>query len=132
MVPDCDWYRCNRVAGVTLEPTGSHRFVVFLEPKGLLALWWKYRSGETAMGLIILIVVGGVMGWLAAILMQIENDQHILQNMVAGIAGAVIVGLLVSSESVVGAVSADTLLWAVLGSSVAATLVHQVRCRLTL
>ncbi|WP_114521368.1 GlsB/YeaQ/YmgE family stress response membrane protein [Altererythrobacter sp. ZODW24] len=82
------------------------------------------------MGLLILIVAGGVLGWLAAILAQIEDDQRILQNIVAGIAGSLLAGLLANSESLIGAVSADSLLWSVLGALGATALVHQLRNRL--
>lgn len=48
------------------------------------------------MGLIILLVVGGVIGWLASIVMRTDAQQGILLNVVVGIVGALIAGFLIT------------------------------------
>ena len=48
------------------------------------------------MGLIILLVVGGIIGWLASIVMRTDAQQGILLNVVVGIVGALIAGFLIT------------------------------------
>ena len=48
------------------------------------------------MGIIILLVVGGVLGWLASIIMRTDAQQGIFLNIVVGIAGAMLAGFLLS------------------------------------
>ena len=48
------------------------------------------------MSLIILLVIGGVLGWLASILMRTDGQQGILLNVVVGIVGALLAGFLVT------------------------------------
>lgn len=48
------------------------------------------------MGLIILLVVGGVIGWLASLIMRTDAQQGILLNIVVGIVGSVLAGLILS------------------------------------
>ncbi len=51
---------------------------------------------DNVMGIIILLVVGGVLGWLASIVMRTDAQQGIFLNIVVGVVGAVIAGLLLS------------------------------------
>ena len=46
------------------------------------------------MGIIIWLVVGGICGWLASLIMRTDAQQGILLNIVVGIIGAVIAGLI--------------------------------------
>lgn len=48
------------------------------------------------MGLIILLIVGGVLGWLASIVMRTDAQQGIFLNIVVGIVGALLAGFLLS------------------------------------
>lgn len=48
------------------------------------------------MGLILMIIVGGILGWLASIVMRTNAQQGILLNIVVGIVGALLAGLLLS------------------------------------
>jgi uncharacterized membrane protein YeaQ/YmgE (transglycosylase-associated protein family) len=45
---------------------------------------------------IVWLVVGGVIGWLASMVMKTDNQQGILLNVVVGIVGAVIAGWVIS------------------------------------
>ena len=47
------------------------------------------------MGLLFMIVVGAILGWLAAIVLKIEAPRGILLNIAAGIAGSLLTGLLI-------------------------------------
>jgi uncharacterized membrane protein YeaQ/YmgE (transglycosylase-associated protein family) len=44
------------------------------------------------MGIIILLVVGGVIGWLASIVMRTNGQQGIILNIVVGIIGSFLAG----------------------------------------
>jgi uncharacterized membrane protein YeaQ/YmgE (transglycosylase-associated protein family) len=52
------------------------------------------------MNLILWLVVGGVIGWLASIIMRTDAQQGILLNIVVGIVGAFIGGLIFSGGSI--------------------------------
>jgi len=46
--------------------------------------------------LIIIIIVGGILGWLASMVMRTNAQQGIFLNIVVGIVGALLAGLLIS------------------------------------
>lgn len=48
------------------------------------------------MTLLLILIVGGVIGWLASILMRTDAQQGIFLNIVVGVVGAVIAGFLVT------------------------------------
>ena len=48
------------------------------------------------MGFLIWLVVGGVVGWLASLIMKTDAQQGIFLNIVVGIVGAFLGGLLIS------------------------------------
>jgi len=48
------------------------------------------------MGIIIWLVIGGIVGWLASIIMRTDAQQGILLNIVVGIVGAFLGGLIFS------------------------------------
>ena len=48
------------------------------------------------MNVIVWLAVGGVIGWLASLVMKTENQQGLLLNVVVGIAGAVLAGWVIS------------------------------------
>ncbi len=50
--------------------------------------------------LIIWLIVGGVIGWLASIVMRTDAQQGIFLNIVVGIVGAFIGGLIISGGSI--------------------------------
>jgi uncharacterized membrane protein YeaQ/YmgE (transglycosylase-associated protein family) len=47
------------------------------------------------MGIIIWLIVGGIVGWLASIIMKRDGQQGILLNIIVGIIGALIGGWLI-------------------------------------
>jgi uncharacterized membrane protein YeaQ/YmgE (transglycosylase-associated protein family) len=47
------------------------------------------------MGLLFMIVVGAILGWLAAIVLKIEAPRGIMLNIAAGVVGALVMGLFV-------------------------------------
>ena len=52
------------------------------------------------MGLIIWLIIGGVIGWLASIIMRTDAQQVIFLNIIVGIVGAFIGGLLFTGGSI--------------------------------
>lgn len=48
------------------------------------------------MTLIMILIVGGVIGWLASLLMRTDGQQGIFLNVIVGIVGALIAGVLVT------------------------------------
>ena len=49
------------------------------------------------MGLIIWLIVGGIIGWLASMIMKTDAQQGVLLNVVVGIIGALIGGWLIAT-----------------------------------
>lgn len=48
------------------------------------------------MGFIILLIVGGLIGWVASMIMRTDGQQGILLNIVVGIVGALLAGFIVT------------------------------------
>ncbi|RZM34627.1 MAG: GlsB/YeaQ/YmgE family stress response membrane protein [Sphingomonas sp.] len=52
------------------------------------------------MGIIMWLIVGGVIGWLASIIMRTDGQQGIFLNIIVGIVGAFIASLIFSGGSI--------------------------------
>lgn len=78
------------------------------------------------MGLIILIIIGGILGWLASIVMRTDAQQGILLNVVVGIVGAVIAGLLFGG-SINQAITIETFLYSLIGAVILLAIVNLIR-----
>jgi len=57
------------------------------------------------MGIVIWLVIGGIVGWLASIVMKRDGQQGILMNVVVGIVGALLGGFLISPLVGVGTIN---------------------------
>ena len=84
------------------------------------------------MGIIIWLIVGGVCGWLASIIMRTDAQQGILLNIVVGIIGAVLGGLLLApllggGSITTGDFSLPNLLISLLGAIILLAIVNLVR-----
>ena len=79
------------------------------------------------MGLIIWLVIGGVVGWLASIVMRTDGQQGIFLNIIVGIVGAFIGGLLFGANINSGVISPTTFLVSLLGAVVLLAIVNLVR-----
>ena len=84
------------------------------------------------MGLIILILVGGIIGWLASIVMRTDGQQGILLNVVVGIVGAFLGGWLIApligyGGSITNGISVPTLVVSFLGAVILLAIVNLVR-----
>ena len=79
------------------------------------------------MGLIVLLIVGGILGWLASIVMRTDAQQGILLNIVVGIIGAFIGGLLIGGGSINNAITLYSFLVSLLGAIILLAIVNLVR-----
>ncbi|CAN5250731.1 GlsB/YeaQ/YmgE family stress response membrane protein [soil metagenome] len=80
------------------------------------------------MNLIIWLIVGGVVGWLASIIMKRDAQQGILMNIVVGIVGALLAGWLISPllgvGTINGGLSVGSFLVSLLGAVVLLAIVN--------
>lgn len=84
------------------------------------------------MGLIILLIVGGLIGWLASIVMRTDGQQGILLNIVVGIVGALLAGFLLNpliggGNIMGGDFSASALFVSFLGAVILLAIVNMFR-----
>ncbi|GAA4028597.1 GlsB/YeaQ/YmgE family stress response membrane protein [Sphingomonas rosea] len=80
------------------------------------------------MGLIIWLIVGGVCGWLASIVMRTDGQQGIFLNIIVGIVGAAIAGFLLGgSASLNNGLTIESFLYSLLGAIVLLAIVNLVR-----
>ena len=84
------------------------------------------------MGLILALIIGGIIGWLASIVMRTDAQQGIFLNIVVGIIGsllgAVLLGPLLGGGSIMsGALDLRSLLVAFLGAIILLAIVNLFR-----
>lgn len=81
---------------------------------------------------ILIIIIGGILGWLASIVMRTDAQQGILLNIVVGIVGAILGGLLlaplIGGNSITsGDFSVMSLLTSFLGAVILLAIVNMFR-----
>ncbi len=81
------------------------------------------------MGIILWIVFGALVGWVASLIMKSDAEQGIVLNVIVGIIGAVIGGWLMSviGESGVGGFNLYSFLVALLGACILIAIVRALR-----
>lgn len=80
------------------------------------------------MGIIIWLVVGGVIGWLASVIMRTDGQQGIILNIVVGIIGSFIGGLIFARGDMNNApLTITTFLVSLAGSVILLAIVNMVR-----
>ncbi|MGM9512905.1 GlsB/YeaQ/YmgE family stress response membrane protein [Roseateles sp. DB2] len=82
--------------------------------------------------LIVLLVMGGLIGWVASLLMRTDGQQGILLNIVVGIVGAAIAGIFISPFLGIptinqGVFSVGALLVSLLGAVILLAIVNLLR-----
>jgi uncharacterized membrane protein YeaQ/YmgE (transglycosylase-associated protein family) len=78
-------------------------------------------------GLILWLVVGGVVGWLASMIMRTDAQQGVFLNIVVGIVGAFLAGLLFNGGTINQAITIQTFLVSLVGAVVLLAIVNLVR-----
>jgi len=84
------------------------------------------------MGIIILLVVGGIIGWLASMIMHTDGQQGVILNVVVGIVGALLAGFVVTPliggvPITAGVISLQSIVVSLLGAIVLLAIVNLVR-----
>ena len=75
------------------------------------------------MNLLIWLVVGGVIGWIASVIMRTDAQQGVLLNVVVGIVGALLGGWLISPLVGVGTINQSNFSIAAMGVSLAGAVI---------
>jgi uncharacterized membrane protein YeaQ/YmgE (transglycosylase-associated protein family) len=86
------------------------------------------------MNLLLWIIIGGILGWIASRMMGTDDQQGVLLNIVVGVVGAFIAGLLLSPLLGVGTInqsdfSLPSMLISLLGAVILLALVNAFRGR---
>ena len=84
------------------------------------------------MGLIILLIVGGLIGWVASMIMRTDGQQGILLNVVVGIVGALLAGFIVTpliggAPITSGVISIQSVLVSLVGAIVLLAIINLFR-----
>lgn len=84
------------------------------------------------MGIIVLLVVGGLIGWVASMIMRTDGQQGIILNIVVGIVGAVLAGFIITpliggSPITSGQISIQSVLVSLLGAVVLLAIINMFR-----
>ena len=84
------------------------------------------------MNLIIMLIVGGVLGWLASIVMRTDGQQGLFLNIIVGIVGAALAGYILTpflggSPITTGALDVRSLFVSFLGAVVLLGVVNLIR-----
>lgn len=84
------------------------------------------------MGIIVLLIVGGLIGWVASMIMRTDAQQGIILNIVVGIVGALVAGFLLTPliggrPITSGEISIPSILVSLLGAVVLLAVVNLVR-----
>ena len=77
-------------------------------------------------GILTMIIVGGIAGWLASMVMSRDASMGILLNIVVGIIGAVIAGLIFGG-SINQALTVETFLYSLIGAVILLAIVNLIR-----
>jgi uncharacterized membrane protein YeaQ/YmgE (transglycosylase-associated protein family) len=83
------------------------------------------------MSILVWLIVGGVVGWLASIIMRTDAQQGILLNVIVGIVGALLAGFIISPMVGVGTINEGitlaTFLVSLLGAVILLAIVNLFR-----
>ena len=75
------------------------------------------------MGLIIWLIIGGIIGWLASLVMKTDGQQGIILNVVVGIVGALLAGWIFGG-GINEAITVRTFLFSIIGAVILLAIVN--------
>lgn len=78
------------------------------------------------MGIIIWLIVGGVCGWLASMIMRTDGQQGIILNIVVGIVGAVIASFIFGANINAG-ITVMSFVYSLIGAVILLAIVNLIR-----
>jgi len=80
------------------------------------------------MGIIVWLIVGGICGWLASMIMRTDAQQGIILNIIVGIVGAAIAGFLLGGGADLNhGLTIQSFLYSLLGAVVLLAIVNLIR-----
>jgi uncharacterized membrane protein YeaQ/YmgE (transglycosylase-associated protein family) len=79
------------------------------------------------MGIIIWLIVGGIVGWLASLVMRTDGQQGIILNIVVGIVGAFLASLIIGGGSINEGITIESFLYSLVGAIILLAIVNLVR-----
>lgn len=84
------------------------------------------------MGIIILLVIGGLIGWVASMIMRTDGQQGIVLNVVVGIVGALLAGFILTpliggAPITSGVINIQSILVSLLGAVVLLAIINLFR-----
>lgn len=84
------------------------------------------------MNIIIMLIVGGILGWLASMVMRTDGQQGLFLNIVVGVVGAILAGYLITpflggAPITTGAFDIKSLFMSFLGAVVLLGIVNLIR-----
>ena len=77
--------------------------------------------------IIVWLVVSGLIGWLASVVMHTDKDQEIQLDLVVGVGGALLAGFINSGWSINRTITLESALWSFAGAIVLLAVVNLVR-----
>jgi uncharacterized membrane protein YeaQ/YmgE (transglycosylase-associated protein family) len=88
--------------------------------------------GELTMNLILWIIIGGILGWIASLIMRTDAQQGLFLNIVVGIIGALVAGFVLTPIFGIGTInqnnfSLPALLVSLLGAIILLAIVNLFR-----
>jgi len=86
-----------------------------------------HQQKERVMGIIMFLIVGGIIGWLASMIMRTDGQQGIFLNIIVGIVGSFIAGLLFNGGSIGAGLTLMSFLASLLGAVILLAIVNLVR-----
>jgi uncharacterized membrane protein YeaQ/YmgE (transglycosylase-associated protein family) len=86
------------------------------------------REEKLMVAIIVYLIVGGIIGWLASLIMRTDAQQGIVLNIVVGIIGAVIAGLLFGHKITSGnSLDVTAILLSLVGAIILLAIVNLIR-----
>jgi uncharacterized membrane protein YeaQ/YmgE (transglycosylase-associated protein family) len=90
------------------------------------------HTKDLPMNLIILLVVGGIIGWIASMIMNTDAQQGVFLNIIVGIVGAMLAGFVVTpliggASITEGAINIQSIVVSLIGAVVLLGIVNLVR-----
>src|SRR5258705_13756845 len=124
--------RIDQIAGHSHPNPEQQSRIARLDAGMAAACRWRLKDRRARMNLIIVIIVGGVLGWLASLIMRTDAQQGIIMNIVVGIVGALIGGwllgpLLGGGSITSGGLSLPNLLVSLLGAVILLAVINLIR-----
>lgn len=79
------------------------------------------------MGLILWLIMGGVIGWLASLIMRTDAQQGVMLNIVVGIVGAFIGGMIFSGGTINETITLNSFIVSLVGAVILLAVVNLLR-----